>query len=170
MVTQLRELHHQNIELKVELQSFKVATNSLLRTMNCNVQKLSRAPAIRFNHTATISEPEINEQMDVRTIPLIKCPRTLEILWTEYEFGIGGSKPVKEFTARERGKVKNTYSLRKSFWTLVKNMIRTGYSHTTAIAKIESIYCQGVSESITQVLREIRADCRNGGHPALRYF
>ena len=31
----------------------------------------------------------------------MRCPRTLGVLWTEYEFGIGGSKPAELFTARK---------------------------------------------------------------------
>ena len=111
-----------------------------------------------------------NEDEDVETIPLMNCPRTLQILWVEYEFGVGGKKPAKLFTARERGKVKFLYSLWKPFWTLVERMIRFGYSHTNAIEKIESVYCSGRSKSVTQILREIRRDKQRGGNPALNYF
>ena len=111
-----------------------------------------------------------NEDEDVETIPLMNCPRTLQILWAEYEFGVGGKKPAKLFTARERGKVKFSYSLWKPFWTLVERMICFGYSHTNAIEKIESVYCSGRSKSVTQILREIRRDKQRGGNPALNYF
>ena len=74
-----------------------------------------------------------DDTRDVRTIPLMRCPRTLHVLWSEYQFGNGGNKPAKLFTARERGKVKFVYSLRKPFWTLVEKIICLGYSHTNAI-------------------------------------
>ena len=77
---------------------------------------------------------------DVRSIPLIKCPRTIEVLWTEYEFGFYGNKSAKFFTAREIGKVKYSYSIRKSFWILVEKMIRHDYTHASVIDKIESVY------------------------------
>ena len=102
---------------------------------------------------------------DVRTIPLVKCSRTLEVLWTEYEFGVNGNKAAKFFTAWERGKVKYLYSLRKPFWTIVEKMIRYGYTHASVIEKIESVYANG----ITQILREIDVDSRRGGHPSLQY-
>ena len=35
--------------------------------------------------------------------------RMLLDLWTEYQYGIGGQKPTKDFTAAERGKVKYLY-------------------------------------------------------------
>ena len=37
---------------------------------------------------------------------LSRVPRTLHLLWTEYEVGIGGWKAAKDFTAHERGKEK----------------------------------------------------------------
>ena len=83
---------------------------------------------------------------DVRTIPLLKCPRTLEV-WTEYEFGVNGNKAAKFVTAQERGKVKYLYSLCKPFWTLAERMIRYGYTHASAIEKIESLYANGTSKA-----------------------
>lgn len=165
-------MRRQNEDLKAELQSFKSETNQLLRNMNLNVRKLYRSPAVVVNRDSEGQEQErlsSNSLGEIRTIPLIKCPRTLEVLWTEYEFGLNGNKPAKAFTARERGKVKYSYSLRKPYWNLVENMIRYGYTHASAIEKIEGIYSAGTSKSITQILREIRSDSRRGGHPLLRY-
>jgi len=117
-----------------------------------------------------VESQNVDDMADVETIQLMKCPQTLEILWTEYKFGVGCKKPAKLFTARERGKVKFSYSLWKPFWTLVERMIHFGYSHTNAIEKIESVYCSGRSMSVTQILREIRRDKQRGGNPVLNYF
>ena len=81
--------------------------------------------------------------MDVETIPLMRCLQTLHMLWTEYQFGVGGKKPAKLFTARERGEVKFLYSLRKPFWTLVGRTICFGYSRTNAIKKLKAFIVQG---------------------------
>jgi hypothetical protein len=103
------------------------------------------------------------------TIPyhqtLCKCPKTLHVLWTEYEFGVGGRKAAKTFNASERGKVRFNFSLRKPFWDLVLIMARRGYTHNTAIDKIYSVYSSRLS--VTQILREIRKDRKRGGHPEL---
>ena len=96
---------------------------------------------------------------------LSKCPKTLYVLWNEYEFGVGGRKAAKLFSAAERGRVKCNYSLRKHFWDLMTMMIRRGYSHNTAIDKIYSVYTTRIS--VTKILREIRSDKRRGGHPEL---
>ena len=100
---------------------------------------------------------------------MIECPRTLGVLWTEYEFGLGGNKPAKNSTAHERGMVKFGYSLRKPFWLLVEQMIRHGYTHATAIEKIEHVYARGRRASITAFLSQIRLDERQGGNTELQY-
>ena len=78
-----------------------------------NVIELYQAPAFVVNN----EEERFPSQSlgEIWTIPLIKYPKTLEVLWTEFEFGLNGNKPAKAFTAHKRGKVKYSYSLRKPF-------------------------------------------------------
>ena len=56
-------------------------------------------------------EPENGPQEPARPLiaRLSKCPKTLNDLWAEYEFGVGGYKPAKLYTAQERGAVKDLY-------------------------------------------------------------
>lgn len=82
-------------------------------------------------------------------------------MWEEYMRGIGGRKPAKDFTAKERGAVKYTYSLRKPFWNLVNRMIRAGYSSDAAIEKIYECYPRGWMTS--KIIQQIRTDERAGG-------
>ena len=159
-------MRRQNEDLKSELQSFKMETKYLLRNMSTNVQKLYRAPAITQNFS-TIENGQNQGRGDVRSIPLLKCPRTLEVFWTEYEFGVTGNKATKFFTVWERKKY--WYSRHKPFWTLVERMIRYGYTHASTTENINSVYANNTSKSITQSLREIRVDSRRGGHPSLQY-
>ena len=105
----------------------------------------------------------------VRIIPFLKCPRILEVLWTKYGFGVNGNKAANFFTACKRWKVKYSYSLCKPSLTLMERMIRYGYTHDPAIEKIDTVYANGTSKSITQTLREIRIDNRRGGHPLFQY-
>ena len=98
---------------------------------------------------------------------LTKCPKTLYVLWQEYEFGVGGRRPARLFNATERGRVKFNYSLRKGFWQLMDRMIRNGHTFNGAIDKIYSVYDR--SRSVTEILRQIRKDAKTGGHPQLAY-
>ena len=99
---------------------------------------------------------------------LVKCPKSLYVLWNEWEFGIGGRKAAKMFSSRERGRkqVKFSYCLRKHFWDLISKMIQRGHTHTSAIDKVYEVY--GTNLSATKILREIRRDSKIGGHPLLR--
>ena len=69
-------------------------------------------PVGRNAKTATIEVTEdMNEAATMAT--LSPNPRLVHTLWQEYEFGIGGRKAVKDFTAAERGQVKYTYHRRR---------------------------------------------------------
>ena len=101
---------------------------------------------------------QATQQTSIARATLSKCPRTLYVLWQEYEFDLAGQKPAKHFTSDERGRNKFTYCLRKFFWTTVVNMIRQGYSHDTAIDKVYDTYEPRVGRSVTKILRAMRTD------------
>ncbi|ETP04478.1 hypothetical protein F441_18743 [Phytophthora nicotianae CJ01A1] len=97
---------------------------------------------------------------------LSKRPKDLYELWGEYEFGLNGLKPAKEFTAAERGANKFAYSRRKVFWDVVSAFVRTGFTSDVAIDKIYAAY--GRQLSVTRILTALRTDKHQGGHPSLR--
>ena len=97
---------------------------------------------------------------------LSKRPVDLFALWRECEFGCGGSKPAKEFSAKERGAVKCTYSLRLTFWKTIDALTRRGHTSGSAIDVVYAVY--GRSTPVTAILRAMRDDKQRGGHPSLR--
>ena len=98
----------------------------------------------------------------------IRFPRDLHTLWQEYEFGIGGRKAAKLFTAAERGQVKYKYHRRKVVWDQVTIMIRAGHTAQTAIDRILEVYGGGENRrSVTMIINQMRRDKRNGGDPLL---
>ncbi|KAI2498774.1 hypothetical protein MHU86_15730 [Fragilaria crotonensis] len=91
---------------------------------------------------------------------LIKNPRSLHLLWQEYEFGIGGRKPAKNFNAIERGRVKYAYYRRKIAWEMIAGLVRGGHTAQVAIDMIYEIY--GASTGVTTILRTMRHDMAAG--------
>ena len=190
LVNNVKQLTRQNNELKNELHIFKHTCTTLLEQLNSSVRRIAVNPSIRahgrlrggpstpssinINGTSNNSSPSShhNESTANNQIPykltLVKCPKSLYVLWNEWEFGIGGRKAAKMFSSSERGtkQVKFSYCLRKHFWDLVSKMILRGYTHTLAIDKIYDVY--GTNLSATKILREIRKDSKIGGHPQLR--
>jgi hypothetical protein len=65
-----------------------------------------------------------------------KTPKTLFVLWQEFEVGIGGRKPARLFTRVERGRVKCLYCRRKVLWEAVARLVRAGYTAHVAIDRI----------------------------------
>jgi hypothetical protein len=103
------------------------------------------------------------------------CPNlnNLNTLWTEYEFGIGGRKAAKLWTAVERGnpKCKQTYYGRNCIWRTQLLLINKGHNLASANDLILRTY--GILTSITNIARLIVADRsrykHHGGlHPNFR--
>ena len=197
LLNNVKQLTRQNVELKNELHIFKHTCTTLLEQLNTSVRRVAMNPSIRshgrlrggpstpssnrsnnntiINIDGTISNTSsptstttANEEQVPYESTLVKCPKSLYVLWNEWEFGIGGRKAAKMFSSRERGRkqVKFSYCLRKHFWDLISKMIQRGHTHTSAIDKVYEIY--GTNLSATKILREIRRDSKIGGHPLLR--
>jgi hypothetical protein len=98
----------------------------------------------------------IRQTKPVRQSLLTRNHSDLYALWDEWQHGIGTNKPARSFTSRERGACKSLYSFRKSFWTLVDELVRRGNTSRVAIDHIYTVY--GRSKSVTEVLRLIKKD------------
>ena len=95
---------------------------------------------------------------------LKKNPKCLHTLWMEYEFGLGGKKAAKMFTASERGRCKYSYCNRLVFWKKISEMVRAGWNSTAAIEKVTTQY--GSNLSVTKVLSQMRKDkTSENGYP-----
>jgi hypothetical protein len=100
------------------------------------------------------------------TATLSRNPRTLFILWQEYEFGIAGRKAAEKFTAIERGRVGYKYHRRKVVWDKVAELIRAGHPAKTAIDAILLDYGEGTP--VTCIINLMRVQrTKAGGRPAL---
>ena len=102
-----------------------------------------------------------------RRVPsLMERPKTLHLLWHEYEHGGNGRKAAKDFTISERGAVKSIYNMRLQFWRKCEEMIRSGMTADVACDRIYQAY--GHSTSVTTILRNMRRDKRAGWPPVLQ--
>ena len=95
--------------------------------------------AAETNNNANISYNEVAGNNDLQSnmtgdpdynSSLSKTPKTLFVLWQEWEVGIGGRKPAKLFTRVERGRVKFIYCRRKILWETVAMLVRGFHSMT----------------------------------------
>ena len=97
-----------------------------------------------------------------KVLKLSKQPCDLYTLWREYQFGLHGQKPAKDYTTTERGANKCTYCRRKRFWSIVELMVRRGETCDTAIDRIYAAY--GNTMSVTNILHALGNDSRDGIH------
>ena len=180
-LSQCNNLLRNQVEgLKNEIQLLKTGTKSQLRIVNSSIQRL--VPVATFRHGGRASggsgavsggsgsgsasasngantEDPATASQEV-AVPFVtslsKSPRTLHVLWEEWEFGVGGRHPAKGFNSPDRGRVKSVYSFRKVFWDICGNLIKRGYSHSTAIDLIYQVY--GTGTSVTKILKQMHCD------------
>lgn len=96
-------------------------------------------------------------------------PSSLVMLWDEYINGIDNNKPAEQFSRAEVNVNKAMavrYGRRNTFWKTMKRLVDQGHSHQVAINRIRNAY--GWHSSVTQILKKMNADKKNGGHPNLR--
>ena len=92
---------------------------------------------------------------------------TLEEIWTEWKFGIGGRKPAQLFLRRERGghgsrSKKMKFCRRLKICTLLQKLVDEGRMSAEAIAAVK-LHC-GAAKSVTQFSEAMR---RIPNHPSL---
>ena len=152
-----------------------------LRNIHGAVKRISLQPVVRarvwtstarrIGETGETNTDDDEEDTDflpeyVNRAVLYKGIKNLYDLWQEYEFGISGNKPAKDFTRLERGKQKFAYCRRKVFWEVLVKLVNAGHISDTAIDLVYQ--CYGRSLGVTAILRKMVTDRKSGGHPNLR--
>ena len=145
--------------------------NNQLLIMNGNFKRMGKQPVRMMAEAAAVSQEHEGGAANCAAPPLIAslsdAPRSLYELWEEYQVGIGGRKPAKQFTHHERGRVKHRYHLRNIVWQVILGLVRQGHSDQRAIDLIYNIY--GGGTSVTNVIRALKRDIKGGTlSPTLR--
>jgi hypothetical protein len=104
-------IQREQFEIKAELELFRKEERVTNRVLTMAMQRMSRQPGRILGQARVVQEPVQVENDDDNAdalhgppAMLSKNPKTLHSLWREFEEGLGGRKPAKMFTARERGK------------------------------------------------------------------
>ena len=145
--------------------------NLQMNRMHRSIHRIALQPVQRPAHIGGVDAAvdggqETDGMVSRLNATLVKNPRSLHIIWQEYELGIGGRKPAKNFTAAERGRVKYAYYRRKIVWETISGLVRAGHTAQVAIDMIYDVY--GASTAVTTTLKIIRRDKAAGHvHPSL---
>ena len=192
LYSQQRETQHGMIQLQAQVGYNQVTVMKEIKKMQTTLSRMSRMPSQRLaadNQTSTaastanvVCNASNNEQVDATADPdmmdvedggsnyvssLSKAPKTLFLLWQEFEVGIGGRKAARLLTRVERGRVKVQYCRRRVVWDTVAALVRAGFTAHTAIDKIYEVY--GQDKTVTQIVNEMMRDrCTGASHPQLR--
>ena len=181
MRDEFRALRSQNATLQREMEILKAQIERMsnrqerqFQILNNNVHRVRIQPAHVVQHHAAgaIVEGVAHDAGDEENpapgnaASLSPLPKTIHALWHEYEFGIGGRKPARDFNATERGKNKHSYYRRKVVWDVIKNLVNAGWSANVACDRIYEIY--GRNQPVTNIINRMLKDRKErGGHPNL---
>ena len=176
-VTVQRQVEETKQQVLQELYEMRNAHRRQYDILTRNLKRIAVQPVVRqrleAEAAADITDPQDIDDLDIGGLgrnrslaSLYRCPKTLFDLWHEFQFGLAGSKPAKEFTSEERGKNKSVYSRRKVFWDCITKLVNAGFTSDVAIDKVYECYGRGTS--VTKILLLMIRDRKDGGHPTLR--
>ena len=175
MENMLHALKQNVINLQNTLVHEFEAQSAMLRKMERLQQRMYAIPAraVRVGGEKTVIEVvgegedgRIDGGQVVKQDLLSKCPKDLYVLWGEYQFGLNGRKPARQFTSAEKGKISSIYSKQNKVWKLIQNLIHKLNEDYRVI--IDSIYSAYGHVSVTEIIKNIQRDEKTGGHPNLR--
>lgn len=176
-----RQIEESRVEVLSQMYEHRHHHSRQLEILNKNIKRIALQPVLRSRALLEQASRTLQVEMDddddgaegrtPRVAPrplatLYRSPKSLYDLWQEYQFGLNGEKPAKDFSSSERGKNKSMYCRRKVFWDVISTLIRAGYTSDTAIDKVYQVYGRGTS--VTSILVMMVRDRKNGGNPNLR--
>jgi len=71
---------------------------------------------------------------------LSPTPRTVYILWQEFQVDMEGRKAAKLFTPQEQGQCKSKYLCCKVIWDIILELVCSGLTANVAIDQIYQVY------------------------------
>ena len=171
LLSQVNQLQTSVLQMSEAREADKVMLSAQFRVINTNLRRVASQPVRALNHPQQNNNgPNNGGGMGAGSnggianplliADLIPTPRTLYILWQEYQEGIGGRKAARLFTRDERGKVKHKYHRRKVVWDLISQLIRSGLTAQVACDRIYNVYGEGAT--VTSIINRLKVDIRNG--------
>ena len=155
IISQVSTLQQRVEDMRNDLTGILAEHRRFMSTINTNVRRIVVRPVVqgRINDTLASGASRVR-------VKLSKSPRDLWTLWMEYESGLNGQKPARDFTAAERGANKFTYSHRKVVWDAVEKLMKRGNAAEVAIDRILAVY--GRDKSVTNVINRMKKDNLQG--------
>jgi hypothetical protein len=131
--------------------------------MQSNIRRIAIQPVVR-RAAAVANGPNGGAGAGAGAVPCVTTltanPRTLHLLWEEYEHGIAGRKAARLFTREERGRVKHKYCRRKLVWNCIATLVRAGFTAQVAIDRIYQVY--GENATVTTIINRMKQDRQAG--------
>jgi hypothetical protein len=120
--------------------------------LQANIRRIAVQPVVR-RAAAAANGPNEGAGAAVPAT-LSPTPRTLYLIWDEYQQGIGGRKAARLFSREERGRVKHKYHRRKVIWDCIGALVRAGFTAQVAIDRVYLVY--GENTTVTRIINQMK--------------
>jgi Transcriptional activator of glycolytic enzymes len=160
-------------EMRANQMADRVATHKSFIVVNANIRRIALQPGMRGpvgtlrrqgNDDARTDDAALllaTAGVNAAPASLSPNPKNLFELWHEFLVGLGGRKPARLFSAKERGgKMKHKYHRRNVIWKMVSGLVHTGMTADAAIDSIYAVY--GQQTCVTDVINGIKRDMKGG--------
>src|SRR5210317_769248 len=114
--------------MMLSLEEYRMDGRLASQKLHHNILRIANQPVLKVEKKRRLDGSEDDSVLECSPHPatLSKNPKDLFILWKEFEFGLGGRKAAKNFTAVKQGRVKSTYHRRKVEWENIAQQMRAG--------------------------------------------
>jgi hypothetical protein len=160
--SQISALQRSLQDIRASQDEQRVEGRREFQMLQSNIRRIAVQPVVR-------RAAAVENGGAVAAVPatLSPTPRTLHLLWDEYERGIGGRKAARLFSREERGRAKHKYHRRKVVWDCVAGLVRAGFSSEVAIDRVYQVY--GENTTVTRIINKMKEDRQAGiVHPSLQ--
>jgi hypothetical protein len=163
--SQMSALRRSLKDVRASQEEHRVQGRREFQMLQANIRRIAVQPVVRCAAVAA-NGPNGGAGAAVPAT-LSPTPRTLYLLWEEYEHGIGGRKAARLFSREERGRVKHKYHRSKVIWHCIAALVRAGFTAQVAIDRVYQVY--GENTTVTIITYRMKQDRRAGiVHPTLQ--
>jgi hypothetical protein len=136
--SQMSALQRSLEEVRASQEEHRVEGRREFHILRSNIGRIAVQPVVR--RAAAVANGPNGGAGDAVPADLSPNPRTLYLLWDEYEQGIGGRKAARLFSREERGRAKHKYHRRKVVWDCIAAVVRAGFTAQVAIDRVYQVY------------------------------
>jgi hypothetical protein len=151
-------------DVRASQEEHRVEGRREFQMLQSDIRRIAVDPVVR--RAAVVANEPNGGAGAVVPADLSPTPRTLHLLWDEYEQGIGTQSSTTFFKRGER-ESQTHESPKKVVWDCIAALVRAGFTSQVTIDRVYQVY--GENTTVTRIINRMKADRQAGMvHPSLQ--